>query len=86
MAWVAGDMLTTAQRDAVRNSFGYRWTVENERRARQWYGGSRPTVPLVSDDDWLASHAFYVTNLGELSRRHRHCTSAALGALINSEK
>lgn len=29
--------------------------------------------PLVSDEQWLRDHAFYVTRLGALSRRHRHC-------------
>lgn len=30
-------------------------------------------APLVSDAEWLAAHAFYVTKAGRLSNRHSHC-------------
>jgi hypothetical protein len=39
-------------------------------------GHSHPTIPLVSDDEWLRQHAFYVTANGDLSQRHRHCEPA----------
>lgn len=30
-------------------------------------------VAPISDAQWLAEHAFYVTNAGSLSRKHSHC-------------
>ena len=41
-------------------------------------GHSHPTIPLVSDDEWLRQHAFYVTANGDLSQRHRHCEPALM--------
>ena len=41
-------------------------------------GHSHPTVPLVSDAEWLRQHAFYVTANGDLSQRHRHCEPALM--------
>lgn len=75
MSWIAGDKLTPTQGLAVLNAYGYRWTIENQARARQWLGGARgvPTISLVTDAEWLADHAFYVTRQGEISRRHRYC-------------
>jgi hypothetical protein len=35
-------------------------------------------VPLVSDAEWLAAHAFYVTRDGRLSSRHNHAEPAYL--------
>jgi hypothetical protein len=40
-------------------------------------GHSHPAIPLVSDNDWLGQHAFYVTEDGDLSKRHRHCEPTA---------
>lgn len=35
-------------------------------------------VPLVTDQEWLREHAFYVTAAGGLSARHNHCEPAFL--------
>jgi len=35
-------------------------------------------VALVTDDEWLREHAFYVTTTGTLSARHRRCEPAFL--------
>jgi hypothetical protein len=35
-----------------------------------------PTVPLVSDAHWLATHAFCVAKRGELDARNNHCMPA----------
>ena len=67
--------LSSQARAEVLNAFGYRWTVENEQRAREWYraGGQKPpSMRLVTDEEWLADHAFYVTKSGRLAwNRHR---------------
>lgn len=70
MAWVTGDKLSATQRKAVLNAYGYRWTKENEARARAW-GAARNVSALVADADWLRAHAFYITRRGELSERHK---------------
>lgn len=31
-----------------------------------------------NDDEWLRKHAFYVTDKGELSRKHKHAEPAYL--------
>ncbi len=41
-------------------------------------GHSHPTIPLVTDADWLRQHAFYFTADGDLSQRHRHCEPASM--------
>lgn len=71
---VVGTNLSPDMKRAVLNAYGYRWTVENEQRARQWFarGGHKPpTAPLVTDSQWLAQHAFSVTTKGTLSRRDK---------------
>ena len=39
-------------------------------------GHSHPTIPLVTDAEWLRQHAFYVSGDRRLSQRHRHCEPA----------
>lgn len=36
-------------------------------------GHRHPTVPLISDAEWLATTGFWVTRAGRLSRKHRSC-------------
>jgi len=72
---VRGDKLPYNLQREILNSFGYRWTKENEGRARSWYatGGVKPPrIPLISDAQWLREHAFHVTKDGRLSLRHHH--------------
>lgn len=81
MACVNGSKLTAATRAEVLNGYGYRLTVENEKRARSWYaagGMAMPTAPLVTDSEWLASHAFHVKADGSLDARRRHAEPACL--------
>ena len=38
--------------------------------------GSKPTVPLQSDAEWLKEHAFWFTKAGRLDSRKRHAEPA----------
>jgi hypothetical protein len=40
-------------------------------------GHNHPTIPLVSDTEWLRAHAFYMTTAGTLARR-KHAEPAFL--------
>ena len=35
-------------------------------------GHTHPTIPLQTDTEWLAEHAFYINKDGSVSARHRH--------------
>jgi hypothetical protein len=71
---IRGNELNEHQRREVLAAFGYRWTKENEVRARTWYksgGHEPPTMQLQADAEWLAEHAFYVNRDGSrTARRH----------------
>lgn len=66
---IRGDRLLPEARAEVLAAFGYRWTVENESRAREWSGPYPPeTRPAMrSDAEWLREHSFYVNRDGSLS-------------------
>ena len=69
---IKGSNLSPAQRRMVLDAFVYRWTSENPQRERAWANAtSRPTVPLVSDDEWIAAHAFHFTTDGSRLMRNR---------------
>lgn len=63
---IKGSDLNAAQRAEVLRAFVYRWTVENGHRANVWgrSGLTPPAMPLQSDDEWLAEHAFHFLNDG----------------------
>jgi len=70
---VRGDQLKPETKQAVLQAFVYRWTYDNHRREQAWKGiEGQPTIPLISDDQWLREHAFYVNRDGSLSNRHQH--------------
>lgn len=73
---ITGDCLSSATCKQVLASFGYRWTKQNERRARMWQGKGTPTIPLQDDKDWLKEHAFYVNKDGCLSKSPGYCEPA----------
>jgi hypothetical protein len=59
---IHGKDLNRKQREIVLAAFGYRWTVDNRNRERWWQGmNSRPTVPLITDEEWLKKYSFYFT-------------------------
>lgn len=81
MPCVNGSKLSPAVRREVLSAYGYRWTVENERRARNWYasmGLKPPTIPLISDSQWLAEHAFHITKFSNLDQRYTFAEPACM--------
>lgn len=71
---VRGDRLSDSARRQVLSAFGYRWTHENEMRARSWCrqsGFDPPKIPLISDNQWLQEHAFHVVKNGSRLMRNR---------------
>jgi len=70
---IRGDRLTQQQRNLVLAAFGYRWTRDNPVRERWWRGiEGKPTIPLISDDQWLRDHAFHFVKDGSRMMRTRH--------------
>lgn len=70
---VIGTQLLPATRRAVLRMFPYRPTIENNYPR---YNPAGCTIPPVTDAEWLASHAFYVTISGELAKRPNYCEPA----------
>lgn len=68
-----GENLTPEQIKQVKSAYGYRWTIQNENRARMWIGNSVPTMSLIEDEQWIKEHAFYFRKDGKLSKNHNHC-------------
>lgn len=69
---IKGSKLSPAQRSLVLAAFPYRWTHENKRRAHTFYGGHVPTMEPVSDEQWLADHAFHFIKDGSRLMANRH--------------
>lgn len=73
MKYTIGSELPEATKREVLSAYGYRWTIENEARARQWHGaGTTPPQSLPTDAAWLADHAFATTRSGRLNRSVNH--------------
>lgn len=88
MKWIRGDQLNAACKKEALNAFVYRMTEESvERwpkvRRMMETGGWR--MPIKTDAEWLAEHAFRVTKAGALARNNKHCVSADMGNLLNAE-
>jgi hypothetical protein len=70
---IRGDKLPYRLQQQVLARFVYRWTTGNSQRESAWRGISgKPTIPLISDAQWLKEHAFHVTKAGQLDARHAH--------------
>jgi hypothetical protein len=70
---VRGDKLPPKLQREVLAMYVYRWTVDNTQRERAWNGiAGQPTIPLITDDQWLREHAFFVTKCGTLDKRRNH--------------
>ena len=79
MRLIRGNLLTPEQRRDVLAAYVNRHTHEH----LYPMSGGEP----VSDDEWLASKAFYVTDAGKLSRAHNACQPASLApAVLPAEK
>lgn len=75
-----GDKLPADLRAQVLNSYIYRLTTENGYPARN---PCHARVPAITDAEWLAEHAFYVTKRGTLDARRN---SAEPAYLIEGER
>jgi hypothetical protein len=79
---VRGDQLSESARRQVLAAFGYRWTIENESRARYWCrqsGANPPRIPLIPDEQWLREHAFHVVQDGSrLMKNRSHAEPACM--------
>lgn len=77
---IRGDKLSSDQRRQVLAAFIYRWTSDNGQREAVWRGlRSQPTIPLQTDQQWLAEHAFHFTKDGSrLTRNRKHAEPAFL--------
>ncbi len=70
---IRGSDLNPEQRRQVLAAYIYRWTLENTRRAEAWRGiEGAPTIPLQTDQEWLAEHAFHFTRDGRCMMANRH--------------
>lgn len=77
MKLTRGDQLNPTAKREVLASYVHRWTTGNTQRERSWANvQGAPTIPLVSDEQWLADHAFWVRNDGTLARNRRHAEPA----------
>jgi len=80
---IRGDQLNDHQRRYVLNAYIYRWTSDNPRREEVYSNAAicqRPTMPLVTDEEWLKDHAFHFTKDGKrlmANRRHAEPTFMA---------
>ena len=75
---VKGENLTPKQIQEVKSAFGYRWTIQNENRARNWQHNNVPTVALIDDEQYIKEHAFYFRKDGKLASVPRHCVPVYL--------
>lgn len=71
---IPGPQLKPHQRAHVLRAFPYRWTHENGAAEYNHGGPDRaPTVPKVSDDEWVNAHAFHFIQDGSrLHGGHQH--------------
>ena len=82
-----GDRLPSELRRKVLASYIYRWTSDNPDRERAYRGiKGAPTIPLVSDDQWLREHSFWVTDRGTLDKRKKHAEPAYMSDEKGSSK
>ena len=71
MQMIRGDKLPYDLRNEVLRSYIYRWTKDNHQREIVYRSIEKPTIPLISDNEWLAKYSFYVTKQGKLSTKYK---------------
>lgn len=52
---IKGRELTEKQTAMVKDAYIYRWTRDNPRREEAWAGVEKPTIPLISDEEWISA-------------------------------
>jgi len=73
MQLIKGENLTSEQEEYVKKAYIYRWTADNKYRQSSWGSiSSKPTIPLISDEQWFQEHAFWFRNDGYLSESRKH--------------
>jgi len=67
---VKGNDLDAMERATALAGHPFRWTVENRARAEDHYRGmgGPPSAEPETDDQWLASRAFWFNSDGRLTR------------------
>jgi hypothetical protein len=75
MKLVKGSDLSKKLQAEVKGAFVHRLTVEN---GYPQHNPCKATIEAISDSEWLANTAFWVTVTGKLSRKHKHCEPAYL--------
>lgn len=79
MKIIRGSELSEKNKRQVLRGYPYRLTYENKERITKVYE-SRGWTPLppdeiyMTDEQWLFTHGFHVTNSGKLSKSHNSCT------------
>ena len=56
---IKGNKLNSQQRAEVLRAYVNRWTIENKDTMRNWRPECLPTIAPVTDEEWLAEHAFH---------------------------
>lgn len=75
MALITGDKLPARLQAEALQACIYRTTIENGYQRRNPCGAR---TAAITDRQWLAEHAFYVTKRGTLDARKRHAEPAYL--------
>ncbi len=72
---IKGADLNDQQKRQVLSAYIYRWTSGNPQREAVWAKiEGKPTMPLQTDDEFLAEHAFhFVANGSRLKVHPNHC-------------
>ena len=78
MKLIRGNELNHKQRAQILSACIYRWTSDNTRRKSVWNDvEGKPTMPLITDDQWLKENAFWFLDDGSRSAlAHTHAEPA----------
>lgn len=81
-----GAELPPRLQDEAKRRYVYRWTSENRHRVSAWLGvRGGPTLPLISDAEWLERTVFYVRrDRRAFDRRVRHCMTLSSADVARS--
>lgn len=78
---IKGLNLNSEQRRQVLSAFIYRWTTDNPHRDFAWQNvQGQPQIDPISDEQWLADHAFHFVKDGSRLMVNRHYVEPAFMA------